>query len=52
MLFKDIPGLTSTKEQLINAVNTGHVAHAQLFVGSEGSGKYGFSTSLRYLFEL
>ena len=37
MLFGDIPGLEETKQQLINAVNTGHVAHAQLFVGAEGS---------------
>jgi len=37
MLFKDIPGLDSVKQQLINAVDSDHVAHAQLFFGSEGS---------------
>lgn len=37
MLFKDIPGLGSTKDQLINAVKSDHVAHAQLFVGADGS---------------
>lgn len=37
MRFQDIPGLASTKNQLIEAVNGNHVAHAQLFVGGEGS---------------
>lgn len=37
MRFKDIPGLTSVKEKLIDAVKADHVAHAQLFLGSEGS---------------
>lgn len=37
MRFQDIPGLESTKSQLIEAVRGNHVAHAQLFVGTEGS---------------
>lgn len=37
MRFQDIPGLASTKSQLIEAVKGNHVAHAQLFVGVEGS---------------
>ena len=37
MRFQDIPGLKETKGQLIEAVQQNHVAHAQLFVGSEGS---------------
>ena len=37
MRFQDIPGLASTKNQLIEAVKGNHVAHAQLFVGGEGS---------------
>ncbi len=37
MLFKDIPGLESIKQRLINAVKNQHVAHGQLFVGAEGS---------------
>lgn len=37
MRFQDIPGLASTKSQLIEAVTGNHVAHAQLFVGGEGS---------------
>ncbi|OEK06639.1 DNA polymerase III subunit [Roseivirga misakiensis] len=37
MRFQDIPGLESTKAKLIDAVANNHVAHAQLFVGMEGS---------------
>lgn len=37
MRFQDIPGLSQTKQQLIEAVRGNHVAHAQLFVGAEGS---------------
>ena len=37
MRFQDIPGLKHTKQQLIEAVQGNHVAHAQLFVGAEGS---------------
>lgn len=37
MRFQDIPGLETTKNQLIEAVKGNHVAHAQLFVGAEGS---------------
>ena len=38
MLFKQIPGLVSTKQSLIAAVAHNHVAHAQLFCGPVGSG--------------
>lgn len=37
MRFQDIPGVESTKSQLIEAVTSNHLAHAQLFVGTEGS---------------
>jgi DNA polymerase-3 subunit delta' len=37
MRFSQIPGLRETKEQLINAVKTNHVAHALLFDGASGS---------------
>lgn len=37
MLFREITGLTDTKQSLIRAVNDNHVAHAQLFHGGEGS---------------
>ena len=37
MRFSDIIGLEDTKQQLIAAVKSNHVAHAQLFFGSEGS---------------
>ena len=37
MRFQDIQGLESTKQKLVDAVNNGHVAHAQLFAGNEGS---------------
>lgn len=36
MKFADIPGFEALKKSLVNAVDTGHVAHAQLFAGSEG----------------
>ncbi len=37
MQFTDIPGLAETKEHLMRAADAGQVAHAQLFVGPEGS---------------
>lgn len=37
MFFADITGLSETKKTLINAINGSHVAHAQLFLGNEGS---------------
>lgn len=39
MRFVDIPGLEETKKNLIHAAQEGHVAHAQLFLGPEGSAK-------------
>ena len=37
MRFQDIPGLEEVKNKLIEAVKADHVAHAQLFLGAEGS---------------
>src|SRR6478609_3390516 len=37
MLFAEIPGLEETKQSLIGSVTAGHIAHAQLFYGPEGS---------------
>jgi DNA polymerase-3 subunit delta' len=37
MFFSDIEGLDDTKKMLINSVQNRHVAHAQLFLGPEGS---------------
>lgn len=37
MRFADIPGLDETKKSLIHAAQEGHIAHAQLFLGPEGS---------------
>ena len=37
MQFSDIPGLHETKQHLMQAADQGKVAHAQLFVGPEGS---------------
>ncbi|GAB4126297.1 MAG: hypothetical protein OHK0045_18870 [Raineya sp.] len=37
MYFRDIFGLEEIKRTLIQAVQNNHVAHAQLFVGAEGS---------------
>lgn len=38
MQFKDIIGHNSTKEKLIDTANKERISHAQLFLGSEGSG--------------
>lgn len=37
MQFTNIHGLDEVKKSLIQSANTGHVAHAQLFLGPEGS---------------
>lgn len=37
MTFSDIPGLESTKEKLYRTIESGKIAHAQLFAGSQGS---------------
>ena len=37
MRFEDIPGLDEVKSKLINAANSGKIAHAQLFMGKPGS---------------
>ncbi len=39
MLFKEIIGNISVKEQLIESVKSGRVSHAQLFIGKSGSAK-------------
>ncbi len=38
MLFSEILGQTHIKSHLTTSVDAGRVPHAQLFVGSEGSG--------------
>jgi DNA polymerase-3 subunit delta' len=38
MLFKDIIGLKNIKLHLTKTANQGRIPHAQLFIGSEGSG--------------
>ncbi|MEM7485327.1 MAG: DNA polymerase III subunit delta' [Bacteroidota bacterium] len=38
MLFKDVLGLGHIKNHLATTANSGRVAHAQLFIGPEGSG--------------
>lgn len=40
MLFKDIIGQDAIKQRLIHSVQSGHIAHAQLFAGPEGIGKF------------
>lgn len=37
MKFSSIPGLSTTKKLLVEAVQNNHTAHAQLFVGAEGA---------------
>jgi DNA polymerase III subunit delta' len=36
MRFSDIPGLQNVKQVLVEAAKSNHIAHAQLFVGTEG----------------
>ncbi|MCK5169038.1 MAG: DNA polymerase III subunit delta, partial [Bacteroidales bacterium] len=38
MQFKEVIGHNKIKEKLINTVKGNRVSHAQLFLGSEGSG--------------
>lgn len=38
MLFKDVMGLEHIKNHLVSTAESGRVAHAQLFVGREGTG--------------
>jgi len=38
MLFKDVLGLGHIKNHLVSTAESGRVAHAQLFVGKEGTG--------------
>ncbi|WP_190810417.1 ATP-binding protein [Flagellimonas sp. S3867] len=38
MLFKDVLGLEHIKNHLVSTAKSGRVAHAQLFVGREGTG--------------
>src|SRR5690606_20462323 len=37
MQFSETPGLEEVKQHLINSVKNNHIAHAQLFLGNEGS---------------
>ena len=37
MTFSTIPGLDAVKQILVDAVKSSHIAHAQLFVGTEGA---------------
>lgn len=37
MKFSDIPGLEAVKARLIDSVRQNHIAHAQLFLGTEGA---------------
>lgn len=47
MLFKDVLGLDHIKNHLASSSDSGRIAHAQLFVGSEGSGT--LSMALAYV---
>lgn len=40
MLFKDIIGQDEIKSRLIHSVQSGHIAHAHLFAGAPGIGKF------------
>jgi len=45
MQFKEITGLETVKQQLIGGHKKGKTAHAQLFLGREGSGALGMALS-------
>ncbi len=47
MLFQEITGLSDTKEHLIEAIKSNHIAHAQLFFGSEGGA--GLAMAMAYI---
>jgi DNA polymerase-3 subunit delta' len=50
MLFKEIPGNTSVKKQLISAIKNNRISHAQLFSGNSGSAKLALAFAYaRYL---
>ena len=40
MFFRDVIGQADVKQRLIHSVKTGQIAHAQLFCGPEGVGKF------------
>lgn len=40
MFFRDVIGQEDVKQRLIHSVKTGQIAHAQLFCGPEGVGKF------------
>lgn len=40
MFFRDIPGRSDIAERLVRSVRDQRVSHAQLFAGSEGTGKF------------
>lgn len=46
MLFSEIPGLEPLKQTLLQAVQQRHVAHAQLFFGTPGSGNLALALAL------
>lgn len=46
LLFKQIPGLEEVKQQLLQAVDNDHLAHALLFYGPEGSGALALALAL------
>ena len=51
MKFSSVYGLDFLKEKLISSVNGERLAHAQLFLGPEGSGKLGLALALtQYLY--
>lgn len=50
MLFTQIPGLDSTKSRLLRAIQSRHIAHAQLFFGNEGGASLALALAYcRYL---
>jgi len=50
MLFKEIPGNNTVKEQLIASVKNNRISHAQIFSGSSGSAKLALAFAYaRYL---
>ena len=50
MRFSQIPANHSVKQKLIKSVETGRLAHAQLFIGDEGSASFAIAWAYIQLF--
>ena len=52
MFFRDVIGQEDVKQRLIHSVKTGQIAHAQLFCGPEGVGKFPLALAMPVIFNV